>query len=196
MPPFQTQWAALAREVETLVSAVREKGAKRFGRAFGAAGFMIFASYWLLYRPPQAKSERLDAEIARAKKLRENADQYQQLRDQLQGAYSRLPRETDREQWLFNSVRESVEKSGLVTDDIKSVQEQELNGLVFQSLPVSLNLKFAEFYDWLLRLENARPMMHVSAVDISKKGDIDASSIGYNSTSCSIATVIPKKRFQ
>jgi hypothetical protein len=187
----------ISREAEILVGTLRERGAQRFGRAFGAAGFMIFAAFMLVFRPAQTKSDRLDAEINRARTLYENAEKYKEMRDQLQGAYARLPTEKDRAQWLFNSVHESLEKSGLVTENIRSVQEQEVSGLVYQSLGVALNVRFPDFYDWLLRVENARPAMHLQTVDISKKNSIiNELSIGYNETSCTIGTVIPKKRYQ
>lgn len=192
---FQAHVNLVSREAEILVNTFREKGAQRFGRAIGAAAFLAFGSYMLLYRPPQVKSERLDAEISKAKTLYENAQKYKELRDQLLGAYSRLPSDKDRSQWLFNSVHESLDKSGLVTENIKSVQEQDYNGFIFQSLPFEVNVRFPELYDWILRVENARPTMHLMSINIAKKTTGDA-DIGYNSTMCEIGTVIPKKRYQ
>jgi hypothetical protein len=179
------------REVETIVNTLREKGAKRFGRAFGAAGAVIFGAYFLVYMPPQQKSARLQAQIDAAKTMADFGTQYKDLRDQLNAAYTGMPQIADREQWLSNSVRDSLNVAGLVTEDFKPVREQELNGLIFQVTSVALSLRFSEFYDWILRMESARPLMHVQSVELGKKRE----SVGYNGVTCDIATVIPKKRF-
>ncbi len=182
----------LSREIGVVVNTVREKGAKRFGRAFGAAGFMVFAAYMGVYRPPQAKSARLSAEIAHAKMMADYGAQYATLRDELAAAYRLLPRVEDRDQWLSNSVRDSLNVGGLITEDFKPVREQELNGLVFQTSAVTVTVRFADLYDWILRLESAKPMMHLQTLDLSKKTD----KMGYNSASCEISTVIPLKRYR
>jgi hypothetical protein len=181
----------LGQEINLVVGTVKNKGSKRFGRAFGAAGFLLFAAYMGLYRPPQQKSSRLAAQIAKAKMLHDYGSQYSDLRDQLRGAYRRLPLLKDRDQWLSNSVRDSLSAGGLLSEDFKPVQEQEVQGLLFQTSSVSLNVRFAEFYDWLLRLESAKPMMHLSLLDLTKMTD----KPGYNRATCEVSTVIPKRRF-
>lgn len=182
---------AVIREFTVVTGTFRDKGPKRFGRAFGAAAFMVFAAYFLVYMPPQKKSERLQAEIDRAKMMADFGAQFKDLRDQLNAAYNGMPQINDREQWLSNSVRDSLNVAGLVTEDFKPIREQELNGLIFQVSTVALSLRFSEFFDWLLRLESARPLMHLQSLELAKKRD----NVGYNSVNCDIATVIPKKRF-
>lgn len=182
---------AVIQEVNVLQNTLREKGAKRFGRAFGAAAFAVFAAYFLVYMPPQKKSARLQAEIDRAKMMADFGAQFKDLRDQLNAAYLGMPQIADREQWLSNSVRDSLNVAGLVTEDFKPVREQELNGLIFQVSSVSLSLRFAEFFDWLLRMESAKPMMHLQSLELGKKRE----NVGFNAVSCDISTVIPKKRF-
>lgn len=182
--------AALA-EVNVVLGTLRDKGAKRFGRAFGAAAFAVFAAYFLVYVPPQRKSALLQSQIDHAKQMADFGAQYKDLRDQLNAAYNGMPQINDREQWLSNSVRDSLNVAGLVTEDFKPVREQELNGLIFQVSTLSLSLKFAEFFDWLLRLESARPLMQMQSLELTKKRDFP----GMNSVNCDISTVIPKKRF-
>jgi hypothetical protein len=185
----------LAREVDIVFGTLRDKGAKRFLRAFVAAGFMVFGAYMLLYRPPQIKSARLDAEIAHAKQMHDYGEKYSELRDQLSGAYARLPSVNDREQWLSNSVRALLDASKLESNDFKPMRESEKNGLIFQLSPITLDLRFADLYGLILRIENAKPIMHLQRVDIMKANDGgDPTAIGMAKAGCDITTVIPKKR--
>jgi len=185
----------LVREAETVVGTVRDKGAKRFGRAFATAGILLAGAYVLLYRPPQSKSERLDAQIKNAKMMHDYGEQYTTLRDQLVGAYARLPNVNDREQWLSNSVRALLDAGKLETEDFKPTHESKKNGLIFQMSSITLNLRFSDFYGLVLRVESARPIMHLQRVDLGKKTDVtDTQSIGLALANCDIATVIPEKR--
>jgi type II secretory pathway component PulM len=183
--------AAVSEEINIVLGTLKEKGAERFGRALGGAVFLVFAAYVGIYMPPQQKSARLQAQIDRAKQMADYGSQYKDIRDQLNGAYNGLPALNDREQWLSNSVRDSLLVGGLEPENFTPVKENELNGLVFQISSVALTLRFSEFYDWVLRIENAKPLMHMNSVDLVKKGD----RIGFNAATCDIATVIPKKRF-
>ena len=179
-------------EIDIVVSALREKGAKRFARALGGSAALVAAAYLGIYLPPQKKGERLHSEIEHAKMLADYGARFKDLRDQVNDAYAGLPALTDREQWLSNSVRDSLLDGGLEPENFTPVKENELKGLVFQTSSVVLTLRFSEFFDWLLRVENAKPLMHMNNVDLIKK----AERIGYNLAACDVTTVIPKKRFR
>ncbi|MDE2489692.1 MAG: hypothetical protein KGM24_02515 [Elusimicrobia bacterium] len=181
----------VTEEISMVVRNVKEKGGKRFGRAFGIAGVVIFIAYAGVYAPPQTRSARLQKEIDEAKLLEHYGEQYDTTISQLDAAYARLPTMKDRDQWLFNSVRDSLDAGGLVTESFKPVKEVELQGLIYQVCDVTLSLRFGEFYDWLLRLESAKPLMQLQTLDLAKTMD----SSGYNEASCEIATVIPKRRY-
>ena len=194
MPPkfdFNVYVAVVSDEINVVVGALKEKGVKRFGRALGVAAFFVVASYVGVYLPPQTRSARLQSEINRAKMLSDYGVQFKDLRDQLNIAYAGLPALTDREQWLSNSVRDSLLVGGLEPENFRPVAEKEVNGLIFQNTSVVLTLKFSEFFDWLLRVENAKPLMHMNSFELMKK----SSRLSYNAVTCSISTVIPKKRF-
>jgi type II secretory pathway component PulM len=182
---------AVVNEFNVVSGAIREKGAKRFGRAFGAAAIAVVLAYFGVYMPPQQKSARLQAEIDKAKSMADFGAQFKDLRDQLNLAYTGMPQITDRDQWLTNSVRDSLNVPGVVTEDFKPIREQELNGMVYQVSSVALSLRFADFFDWLLRLESARPLMQLQSLELGKKKE----NPGVNSATCEIATVMPKKRF-
>ncbi len=191
-PKFDVSAAAIGDEIRTVVGTLKEKGAKRFGRAFGVAGFLVAAAYFGVYLPPQKKSARLQSEIDRAKALADEGAKYKALRDQVNAASAGLPSPSDREQWLSNSVRNSLLAGGLEPENFTPVKESEANGLVFQTSSVALTLRFSEFFDWLLRVENAKPFMHMDSVELVKKSD----KIGYNMATFTISTVIPKRRFR
>jgi hypothetical protein len=183
--------AVISEEVSIVVGTLKEKGAKRFGRALGGAAFFVFAAYMGLYMPPQRKSALLQAQIDKAKEMADYGMKFKDLRDQVNGAYAGLPSLADREQWLSNSVRDSLLIGSLEPENFTPVTESEINGLIFQTSSITLTLRFSEFFDWLLRLENAKPLMHMSSVDLMKIGD----RIGYNKATCVVSTVIPAKRF-
>jgi hypothetical protein len=181
----------VTEEVSIVVSTLKEKGPKRFGRALGGAAGVVIGAYLLIYVPPQKKSEALQSQIDQAKMMANYGTQFKDLRDQVNGAYAGLPSLTDREQWLSNSVRDSLLVGGLEPENFTPVKETDLNGLIFQTSSVALTLRFSEFFDWLLRIENAKPLMHMNTVTLTKKSD----KIGFNTATCDITTVIPKMRF-
>ena len=183
--------AAAMEEINTVIGTLKEKGAERFGRAIGGAIFFVAAAYILIYLPPQKKAAALQAQIDHAKQMADYGTQFKDLRDQLNGAYNGLPALTDREQWLSNSVRDSLLAGGLEPENFTPVKESELNGLIFQTSSVALTLRFSDFYDWLLRIENAKPLMHMNSIDLVKKAD----HLGFNGATCDITTVIPTTRF-
>lgn len=189
---FNVYVSAATEEINIVIGTLKEKGAERFGRALGGAIFLVFVAYMGIYLPPEKKTSRLQAQIDRAKQMADYGTQFKDLRDQLNGAYNGLPALNDREQWLSNSVRDSLLVGGLEPENFTPVKENELNGLIFQTSSIALTVRFSEFYDWLLRIENAKPLMHMNSIDMSKKSD----KIGYNGVTCDISTVIPKMRFR
>lgn len=177
-------------ELDLVIQTVRDKGGKRFGKAFGLAGVMVFVAYAGIYAPPKKKLSMLDRDIANAKAMFDSGGQYKELRDGLTASYSRLPALKDRAQWLGNATMDSLRAEGITPESIKPMSETEAKGLVMQSQSVSMSAKFSEFYAWLLRLESARPLMHLQAVELSKKED----RMGFNGVSCEITTVVPTRR--
>lgn len=184
--------AIVKSEVDLVMATMRDKGSKRFGKAFGIAGAFVFLAYWFVYKPPQAKIARLSREIEAASAMSASAVTYKDLRDQLAGSYGSLPQLKDQSQWLSNAMIDSLRVDNQTPETFRPVTEMEVSGLIFQTSAVTLTLRFNDLYAWLLRLESAKPLMHVSALDVTKKTDV----MGYNSVACSVKTVIPKKRFQ
>ncbi len=179
-------------EVNLVLGTLRDRGGKRFGRAFGIAGFLVFAAYVGVYVPPQQKSSRLQAQIDKAKALSDYGEKYKAIRDLLNSAYSGLPVVDDREQWLSNSLRDSLSASGINVEEFKPIREQESNGLIAQTSEVSLALTFTELFDWILRVESAKPMLHVQLIEVVKKKE----KPGMVEVRAEISTLIPNKRFR
>lgn len=178
-------------ELEMALATIREKGGKRFGKAFGIAGIMVFLAYAGVYAPPKKKSARLQSEIDAARTLSQYGTQYKDLRDRLAASYAQLPQVKDKDMFLSNAVIDSLKAEGLTPETFQPVREQELSGLVFQASNITMPVKFSEFYSWVARLESAKPLMHLQTADLTKKPDM----VGVNAVQAEIATVIPKKRF-
>lgn len=182
---------AAKAELELVFSTVKEKGGKRFGKPFAIAGILIFAIYAGLYAPIKKKKSRLQAEIDAARELSEYGTRYKDLRDQLAACYALLPQLKDREMFLSNAVIDSLKAESLTPETFQPVRDQEQAGLIFQSSNISMPVKFTDFYAWVVRLESAKPLMHLQNAELSKKTD----NVGTNSVNAEITTVIPKKRF-
>lgn len=178
-------------EVELVVSTVKEKGGKRFGKSFALAGIMVFLAYVGAYAPAKKKKARLQSEIGAARTLAQFGAQYKDLRDQLAGTYGVLPQMKDKEMFLSNAVIDSLKAENLTPETLMPVRESEQAGLIFQSANIALPVRFSEFYTWIARIETAKPLMHLQNIDLVKKYDIP----GYNTATAEVSTVIPKKRF-
>lgn len=182
---------AAKAEIELLSTTIRDKGAKRFTKAFALSGALVAGAYFGIYKPPQDKISRLSREIEAASAMSQSATAYQEVRDQLVGSYGALPEMKDQAQWLSNAMIDSLRADGLTPEMFRPVVEDESSGLIFQTSTVVLTLRFNDVYIWLIRLEGAKPLMHVSSLDIGKKSQM----IGWNEVSASVMTAIPKKRF-
>lgn len=181
----------IIREISIVASVLAGPGRKRLLRPLMISTCTLLTAYFGVYLPPQRKSQRIGLEIQKAKVTFGASARYEDLRDQLAVAYKALPAHTEREQWLANSVKDSLDAGGLITDIFRPTQENEQGDLLQQTTNVTLRLRFSEFYDWLLRLESARPMMFLLNATLTKKKD----DPGYNSATVDIGTVIPRKRY-
>lgn len=183
--------ALVQAEFDLLLSTMREKGGKRFGKAIGLSIAMVALAYMGVYAPPKKKLARLQSEIDTARALSENGARYKELRDQLAASYAVLPLMTDKEMFLSNAVIDSLKAESLTPETFQPVREQEQAGLIFQNSSIVMPAKFMEFYAWIQRLEGAKPLMHLQSVNLSKKSE----TIGLNTVQAEIMTVIPKKRY-
>jgi len=178
-------------EAELVIATVRLRGAKRFGKAFAIAGAFVALAYFVIYKPPQDNISRLQKEIDTARAMSESGTAYQDLRGQLASSYGILPHMKDQQQWLSNAMIDSLRADSLTPELFRPVVETEVSGLIFQTSTVQLTIKFSDLYAWLMRLESARPLMHLSTLDIAKKNDM----LGWNVVGASVMTAIPKKRY-
>lgn len=182
---------AIKAEANLVITTLRHKGAKQFGKAFALAGAMIAAAYFGVYKPPQDKISRLTAKIAAAKAMSESGAAYQDARTKLVASYGTLPQLKDQKQWLSNAMIDSLRADNLTPEMFRPISEEETNGIIYQTSNVMITVPFNELYAWLIRLEGATPLMHVSSVEVTKKPDM----IGWNNVSVAVKTAIPKKRY-
>lgn len=182
---------AVKSEANLLISTFRDKGAERFAKALAIAGGLIAAAYFGVYMPPQKKIARLQREIDTAKAMSKSSGAYQLLHAELSGSYGNLPHLKDQQQWLSNAMIDSLRADNLTPESFRPVVESESSGIVFQTSTVQLSIKFSDVYFWLLRLESAVPLMHVSNIEISKRNEL----LGWNGVSASVMTAIPQKRY-
>lgn len=178
-------------EAEFVIATIRQRGAKRFGKALGIAGLFVVAAYLGIYKPPQAKISRLQKEIDTARVMSESGTAYQELRGQLASSYGILPNLKDQQHWLSNAMIDSLRADNLTPELFHPVVETEVSGIIFQTSTVQLTIKFNDLYTWLMRIEGAKPLMHISTLDIKKRTDM----LGWNTVGASMVTAIPKKRY-
>ena len=178
-------------EFDLVVGIVREKGGKRFSKAFGLAGICVVISYFGIYKYPRNKAALLTYELDKARAMSDVGAQYKEIRDQLGASYAILPQMTDRDQWLSNAMMDVLRAKGLTPDSVRPVGEAQANELIFQTSTIELTIRFEELYALLTRLESNRPLMHIQNLDVQKK----AEPLGSNTATISVTTVIPKKRF-
>ncbi|MEK7390067.1 MAG: hypothetical protein AAB036_10255 [Elusimicrobiota bacterium] len=181
----------LKAEAEVVTSTLREKGHQRFGKIIALALIFGALSYFGLYRPPRQKIAMLAREVEKTRALSEVGAQYKDLRNQLAAAYALLPTMTERDHWLAAALIDSLKAETLNPDMMKPIVEDEAAGLIFQSSMIQLTSGFKEAYQWLMRVERARPLMHVRSLDVQKKTEL----LGVNIMTADVMTVIPKKRF-
>ncbi len=195
IPILQAATKKIAAEADLVVSVLRDKGSKRFSRALGLAGIFVGIAYVAFLMPAQSKMQRLDEQIAQAKIAYDYGTQYKTLHDSLSAAYARLPTITDRPQWLTSSVRALLDAGRLESDSFELPQETEHEGLIFQESTVTFSADFRSIFSFLLRAENARPMMHIRHLSITKSTNFDPDHPGMAQVTCVISTVIASKRY-
>ncbi|MBI5210550.1 MAG: hypothetical protein HY927_11320 [Elusimicrobia bacterium] len=181
---------SLKEDLNSVNDAIKEKGGKHFARPIVLGIAIVFGCFHFLYSPIVVKQSSLADRLAAARAVAQFAEQYKLLRDTLAAAYVQLPRPEDREQWLANSLFESLKAENIVADSLPPVTEFEGKGLIVQNANMRSKMSFMDGIRWLHRVESSKPVIHITTVDLSKKGG----KIGLLEVSAQISTVIPKKR--
>ena len=186
--------AAVQQEYETLNNALKDKGAKHFGRPLGL-GIVILVSCYALVNyvlQPSKQMKVLDKQISAARATAQYADSYNDVHLRLLSYYAQLPYLKDRDQWLYNSLIEWLKADNIISDSLAPPSEEEIPpGLVFQNETMATTIKFNELVAWLSRVEKSKPVVHVSSLELNKKAD----PVGANGVVCIITTIIPKVKY-
>ena len=115
---IQVYLNAVKAEGELLLTTIRHKGVKRFGKAFGISALLVAAAYFGIYKPPQDKISRLQREIDAARAMSESGAAYKDLRSQLIASYGTLPQLKDQQQWLSNAMIDSLRADSVASQEL------------------------------------------------------------------------------
>lgn len=177
----------LIGEIRAMQAAFREKGTNRFARCVVLGTLVVLGAYQLIYAPPEKKSRNIRREIQTAKLTAEYADTYKTQRDRLREIFAVLPDYKDRDGWLQDRLVESLKAENITPDSIAPPETMEINGLYSQTIEVAMTLRFSELVGWLNRIEQHKPLIHVSNLAIDKT----AENIGFVQVRCTVGTTIP-----
>ena len=178
-------------EIRSVFGTLKDKGANRFGRALALSLALPFAAYLLIYTPAMRKLAHLDDELSRARLMARQADDYNQVKNRLLVAYSKLPLPKDRANWLSDTVKEALRSENIVASQLPAPSEEDVHGIVTQNLSIGMNLKFSELMALLTRLEASKPLIHISRVELTK----NSTPLGNNTVNCVFSTVIFTERY-
>lgn len=186
-PDFAKILEAVQQEFSFVNSTIKDKGAQRFSRPLAVAAIAVVGAYWLVYAPPGKKLADLDKKLTTAKATAKFADEYKDVRARLYAIYAVLPGFGAAS--LTANVVEACKLENIIPDGIDPPQEQEAPGLSIQSVTVKMTEPYEKIAAWLLRLEANRPLMHISSLELRKKG------LGKTEATVVVTTIVPKVRF-
>lgn len=189
-PDFNRMVSYLQSEASFIQTTLKDKGSNRFSRPLALGAIIVFFSYWFIYLPPIKKLQGLEKRLKTARAIAEYADQYKVIRERLLALYDLLPLPAGPS--LTETIVESLKAQNIVADSLQPPAVTESAGMVFQSVSVTMTLKFSELTTWLLRIEESKPRLHVSSLNVKKKTDV----LGKNEVTAVLTTAIPKERFQ
>lgn len=189
-PDLNRMVAFLQSEVSFIQTTLKDKGSNRFSRPLALGAIIVLFSYWFIYSPPIKKLQGLNGRLRTARATAEYADQYKTIRERLFSLYELLPLPAGPS--LTETLVDSLKAESIVADSLQPPAVAESAGMIFQSVSVTMTLKFSELTTWLLRIEEAKPRLHVSSLSIKKKTD----ALGKNEVTAVLTMVIPKERFQ
>ena len=178
---------SMRQEMEHIVSIVEERGIHRFARPIILGVLAVYFCYYFLYVPPGKKAATLSRRIAAAKATAQYVDTYKTLHERLLAVYAELPLAKNKDQWLTNTVIDSMKAQSIIADSIQPPEEIEQSGFIFQKVVVNVQLGFHDAVSWLEHLEKVRPMLQVSSFVMTKR----AEPLGTNAVECAISTLVP-----
>ncbi|TBR22316.1 hypothetical protein EPO15_08315 [bacterium] len=178
--------SALA-EVTVLREALRDRGAKFFGRPLGMAAAIAFAAYYYIYLPPLTNAKKVSDELATAKATSQYAEEYQNLQSRLSGLYTKLPRTQDPQGWILNEVRKTLREESIVPLSISPPNDLVKGEYRFITIEVRCQGNYPQIASWISRLERNPALLFVRDLTLRK----DADPIGSNTVDVAITTVVP-----
>ncbi len=184
---------AAQREIEAASTALRERGAGRFGRIAGLGLAAVFLSYHFFYSAAATRRQMLDRRIGVARATARYADRYNALRQQLDAVNTALGAGSDRSGWLIDQIRGSLNAEGLVPESMSPPEEQAAQGYVLQTVHFTTTTRFGKLVSWLNRLEDGALALQVTSLELHKISGRDQ-DIGTIKVDCAVSTILPGRR--
>lgn len=184
-------------EVVGVVGVIQEKGLFYYQKPLLFSGLAILAIHLFLYKPTVAKLEDLHRRIGDEKVKASYAEKHKSLQMQMLDHYSRMPKPSEREGWLFRQVLQSANKQNIILDSIGAQVEVGKKDYWVLSVPITVKLKFAQLGQWIQGLEDHKPAMFVTSLIVRKVEPAGKTakevSFGVHRVSMEITTLVPKE---
>ena len=171
---------------------LREKGLRPFRWTLFTIAAALLCAYFLLYRAVDGKLELLQNQISAEKFRAEHAQAYEELRAHLAGYYVRMPKPEGKDGWLFKRIVESAKSLGIHLDGIAPQSESGNSEIWTVSIPVSAHLDYPHIAKWIENLENQRPALVITRLQI-KRPENGVEGPALYGLEMDIAAAIPKK---
>ena len=183
-------------ELDQAVAGFNARGAEYFQKAFFAAGLLVLAGYFVLYRPSAAQLASLRMQVRSLEEIDKFSGQYHDFKAKISDLKGRFPTEADRKDWLFNLIYNSARDQGISIQSISSQRDEDRPEMPFVKLSIQANCKgtFQQIGSWIGRLEGASRFVQIETITLSKVHEMtaDPASTGMETVILTVATVIPK----
>lgn len=184
---FRRALDAVRGNLDIMVQALRDKGARHFARPLGVAVAAVYAAH-LFSQSLASRQKALDMQLAGARATSQYARRYQELQGVLQGVTANLPNPKNRDNWLLNTALEAMRAEGILSTALRPVTQTAQGDFVFLSLSITCRASYKQLARWVDRLERSKVFLHVTSLTLSK----DAADIGMNQVSLTVGAVFPK----
>ncbi|MBI4424646.1 MAG: type 4a pilus biogenesis protein PilO [Elusimicrobia bacterium] len=177
----------LVEEALFLARAIRSRGVKHYGKALAYSLGMAFLAHKLVYVSGGEKLSRVERDLEAARATDRYAETYKELDDTLSRFSEQLPPSQAPEEWLLNTVRETMKAEGIISTSLSPVNVSHSGDFKVLSMTIACRARYKELGSWLARMEGSKKLLHVSNLSVSKDGEI-----GQNTVNITVSSLLPK----
>ncbi len=186
---LQEAIAAALSDAEIIVSALRERGLRRYARALALSGAILLASHQLAYVRGSSELARVRGSLESVRGASRYVDGYRELEARLKNFSESLPPAENPENWLLAAVRDSMKEEGILSTSLSPIARLEWNQFRIMTLTVTCRVGYPQLSSWISRMENSPKLLHVSKLNLRK----DERESGINEVTISVASAVPKE---